>query len=703
MKENLTRWMWLPNWKTEGDKQVIKAEFVREFVISKEEYDAIKSEAAKAESKEDKNSSNETKRESVCPGTIKISADSKYKLYVNNHFVCYGPARGDRQVWYYDEPNISPYLCEETNTIRIEVLYYQPYGSNVNFGIAHGMVPALLFDAQGCQIKDLQDDIYDETRVSEAGQLLKWKGRIVPAFNIEREAEGFAPLMIMENISKRQNAEYQIPVLYDAWQISNEVSPGNIYPRPIPFMYLKRKELLEKGRRITVKAHETKKIVLDAGEEETGFIYVKLSEMADMNILYSESYYLTDEEGNSYKANRTDRQKGHLEGFADTCTGAKEYSPFWYRTFRFIELTINALDKDVEIENVFYYETGYPLEVKNEYKGADAEKKKIWDICLRTLRRCMQETYIDCPFYEQLQYIMDTRSQILYTYKVAEDDRLAREAIRSFARSQRADGLLNAAYPSTASNVIPGFSIYFILMVNDNLQFTGDRIFAKQFLGNIDRILCFFEQNINELGLVAKVGGLNNPREKFWSFIDWTKEWDATNGVPDANLSGPITMESLLYILGLETAAVINAELGRMDTANEYRKRAQDVRVAIRKHCMNENLMVVDGPSSNTVSQHCQVFAALCDVIPLELAKKNLEETILHPDKYAQCSVAMMFYLFRSLEKTGLYEKYAEEKLKIYHWMIDMNLSTCVEDDVAQRSDCHGWGALPLYEFLKEV
>ena len=95
MKENLTRWMWLPDWRAETDQQVTKAEFVRDFLIGKEEYDAIRSETG-------------------CPGTIKISADSKYKLYVNDQFVCYGPARGDRQIWYYDEPNVWPIYVRES-------------------------------------------------------------------------------------------------------------------------------------------------------------------------------------------------------------------------------------------------------------------------------------------------------------------------------------------------------------------------------------------------------------------------------------------------------------------------------------------------------------------------------------------------------------------------------------------------------------
>ena len=34
MKENLTRWMWLPEWEAEESKQAIKAEFIRDFEMT---------------------------------------------------------------------------------------------------------------------------------------------------------------------------------------------------------------------------------------------------------------------------------------------------------------------------------------------------------------------------------------------------------------------------------------------------------------------------------------------------------------------------------------------------------------------------------------------------------------------------------------------------------------------------------------------
>ena len=57
----------------------------------------------------------------------------------------------------------------------------------------------------------------------------------------------------------------------------------------------------------------------------------------------------------------------------------------------------------------------------------------------------------------------------------------------------------------------------------------------------------------------------------------------------------------------------------------------------------------------------------------------------------------MAYYLFRAMEKTGLYDR-MDERWNLWRSMLDKNLTTCVEDGVTERSDCHAWGAVALYE-----
>ena len=357
---------------------------------------------------------------------------------------------------------------------------------------------------------------------------------------------------------------------------------------------------------------------------------------------------------------------------------------------------MKTYEEPLVLRNFTYTETGYPLNVQTKADASDERFKKIWEISERTLRCCMHETYEDCPFYEQLQYAMDTRAQILYTYAISADDRLARKCMEDFRRSQRYDGLLNCAAPRYDASVIPGFSIYYILMLYDHMMYFGDKELLENHMPTVEGILQFFHRNRNSKGYVEKIGGLNG-KARFWSFIDWAVEWENTTGIPPAVLKGPVTMESLLYILGLQKAAKIAEYLDRKEQSALLMQRAEQVQEAESTFCTGKDGMLQDGPGIEEYSQHTQVFAVLTDTVAGEQAKENLRKTILYKEKYSQCSVAMVYYLFRALEKTGMYEL-TESYWNIWQRMIDKYTTTCVEDEVQERSECHAWGALILYE-----
>ena len=671
-------------------------------------------------------------RKAVCfdvkPGSLKlkISADTRYKLYVNGHFVEFGPAKGDQRIWYVDTVEIAPWLCAGENVIAAEVLRYPLAYRSGNFGMLRTPTPGLYVE----EVSSRDDRIIADS---------SWKCCEVAGYRIVRENPGFSPLVYLEDytadLSDRNwkccgypdeqwaNArEYR-----DFMEINVGACPGDLTPRPIPFLnkipgkflgVVPRYDdataacwdaLLRGAGSITVPAGTTQTIEINAGEEMCGYLSLRLTGGvgAQIKIMCAEAYsqkQSADRPRGRTKTDRSDWKNGYLDGYTDcyrpagfgTQEDPEVYEPFWFRTFRFVQLEIQAGSEDCTIVGFDYLETGYPLEVKAKATASDSSFDGIWDISLRTLKRCMHETYVDCPFYEQLQYAMDSRSEILYTYMVSGDDRLARQCMDDFRRSQREDGMVNCCYPQLGPNIIPGFGIYYIMMVYDHMMYFGDRKLIKKHLGAIDGVLGFFDDHLDPRGMVGKVGGFLV--ERYWSFIDWAKPWGESAGTPPCGLRGsPLTMESLLYIMGLQHAAKLCDYVGRTGTAAEYRERAAAVQKAVNTYCRDEDGFYLDGPGVKEYSQHCQVYALLTDTVSVEEGRPLLLKTLEETDKFAQCTVASMFYVFRALEKIGAYDR-TEEKWNIWRNMLKDDLTTCVESEPDGRSDCHAWGSLILHE-----
>lgn len=696
----LSNWIWTQEWEGKDENTPRMVYFRKRFVLEKEP------EAAR----------------------IEISADTKYKLYVNERFVEIGPSRGDREVWFADTVNLLPFLHKGENVMAVIVLRYPVRREEGNHGMFRTEIPGLYVRGE---VKTGQGNSLDISADES------WKTYTDRETRFVKEEEGFAPLMIHEEAAGSpvfscwkkvawDDSNWMKAVCYPRALFHGTVSPGNLNPRTIAFMYRKKRSfagIMESNglqKKMTagktlwmVPARSVMRAVLDAGEEMTGYLSLALAggKGAKVTLLEAECFVQSEKSptcGVPVKGDRLDWAQGHLEGYRDiyrvagigTAREPEVYEPFWYRTFRLIEVTIQTMDEPLTVLRMNYEETGYPLDVRTHVETSDSTLKEIWDISERTLRRCMHESYEDCPFYEQLQYTMDTRAQILYTYSVAADDRLARKAIDDFSRAQRSGGLLNCSYPNMNPNVIPGFSIYYILMLYDHMMYFGDKKLLLRYLPTADKILNYFDRHLTPEGLVDKVGGVLG-ETPYWSFIDWAAEWNPTSGMPPCGLHGPITMESLLYVYGLQKAAEVTRFVGRTDTANEYAARAKAVQRAVRTYCRRPDGMITDGPGSTDISQHGQVFGILTGTLDQSAGRVNILRTMEEPG-CPQCTVAMCFYLFRALEKCGLYE-YTDRYWNIWRKMVRLGCTTSIESEDYSRSECHAWGALALYELPSAI
>ncbi len=710
----LTNWIWTPDWTAEDMLDTRIVYFRKSFSL--EELPASRQ--------------------------IRITADSRYKLYVNGRFVQKGPQKAlDLKEWFVDTAELASFLQVGQNVIAAEVLRYpasnhSAASPNTNDSLLRTEIPHLYVeDCKPGSVPALE---------GKHG----WKCRVNRGIRVISEDANPAPIHAQEDVSASadyagwKTAAYNalswddaVPKLY--FDIPLADAPGNLVPRTIPPMAYEEKRfvsvsdvraggsvkkawqtLIEKDRALTVPAFSTQIVELSAGAEECGYLLYAFAggKGARITTLCSECYAYPQppvrgafgamQQPAPVKGDRTDAEKGQLLGHTSFYTVAgygtakkpEEYEPFAFRTFRYVQLKIETAAEPLRVLRFAWRATGYPLEVKTRFTASDPTFAPIWDISVRTLRRCMHETYMDCPYYEQLQYAMDGRSEILYTYAVSGDDRLARQAMDAFRRSQRPDGLVNCDAPTAKSNVIPGFSIYYLLMVHDHMMYYGDPSLVKVHLPAIDQILSFYDRHLNETGLVGKVGG-KLMRARYWSFIDWANKWDS--GVPGASDQGcgSITMESLLYLYGLQHAAELAAFVGRSGLAKEYRTRAAALQSAIREHCLGsyKNTPIIqDGPGVDEYSVHSQVFAILTGVVSPEEGKVMLQTVVGDPE-LPQASVAFAFYLFRALELCGWYEK-TDELWELWRQMLRDNMTTCVENDTDARSDCHAWASLICYE-----
>ncbi len=661
----------------------------------------------------------------------RITADSRYLLLVNGVPVCRGPRKGDDKVWFYEELDLSPFLHAGENVLAAVVLRYPQGSDRGNRSVWRMALPALAaageVELEGGPALAWQTDA-------------SWKAQRADDLRIHGDYAETRRLFVQEDARGEAALQgWQLPDYDDsAWPAAAEyprgtfhpaVSPAFLRPRPIPLLYETPRRfslfclregaaaragleaLLREDAPLTLPPHTVVTAELSAARLTTGYLELAVSGGAGgtVKLLSAEGYCRPDATQGTGKGDRLDSASGVLSGPTDRYTvggyGTPErpeaYEPFWFRAFRFVRVRVATGDTPLTLHRIAYRETGYPLTVQTQVETSDPSLAAIWTISENSLRACMHETYEDCPAYEQLQYLMDTRAQALYTYAAAADDRLGRQAIDDFARSQRADGLLNGCYPAYKPNVIPGFSIYYILMLHDHMLYFGDAALVRRYLPTVERILAFFDWLMDEaLGLVQPLPGGSGFGSPYWGFVDWAKGWEI--GIPPAAQAGPLTMDSLLYCLGLAAAEELAAFAGRTGLAAEYRQRAMQLREGVRRHCAGRDGMLQDGPGLEQYSQHVQVFAALTGTLTGPEARRALERT-LGGDTIPQCTVAMGFYLFRALEQCGLYAHTGRLWDK-WRAMLADHLTTCVESDGSYaRSDCHAWGALALYELPAAV
>ncbi|MES2374185.1 MAG: alpha-L-rhamnosidase [Bacteroidota bacterium] len=642
---------------------------------------------------------------------VHVSADNRYRLFVNGKAVCSGPARGDLYNWYFETIDLAPYLKAGSNTIaalvwNMGILAPVAQISNQTAFVLQGDGAAEKIINTGDSWKVLHNISYTPCSIDNGARLRTYMvigpGDIVDAstypWGWEQENYQDASWLQVKKIANPVPAGYgsdnlwtlaprNIPQMREAMQrISNVRRAKGIDVT---------NEFLDGKHPLTIPADTTVSILLDQAFNTVAYpeLVASKGKGSTIKITYAEALFAKD----GTKGNRNlinDKEiKGNFDIYLPDGSSNRHFRPLWFRTYRFIQLDITTGKEPLVIDDMYGSATGYPFEVKASFTSNDASLQQIWDIGWRTAQLCAGETYFDCPYYEQLQYEGDTRIQSLISLYVTGDDRLMRKAILDFYHSRVPEGLTQGRYPSSRLQVIPPFSLFWVSMLHDYWMHRKDQKFVSDMLIPITGVLDWFEKHIDPSKKM--LGPM-----KWWSFVDWNHAFPG--GTPDGAMDGNSAIITLQYVNTLQQAAELFAYFGKTNEAGHYKQLADQLSKATYAQCFDKTKGVMaNTPLKKTFSQHASILSVLTSCVPAT-ETKNVMKKILYDTSLSQATFYYRFYLNRALKKAGMADMYYSQ-LTPWRGMIDNGLTTFAENPDPTRSDCHAWSSSPNYDFLATI
>ncbi|MFN8254375.1 MAG: family 78 glycoside hydrolase catalytic domain [Bacteroidales bacterium] len=647
---------------------------------------------------------------------VHVSADNRYRLFVNGTPVCFGPARGDLQHWYFETIDIAPFLKQGKNLVAAVVW---------NCG---DMIPVAQFTRRTAFLLQGNSDKENVVNTDKNWKVIKNEAysALVPDY---AALQAYFVVGPGDKVNGKLYPWNWQELNFDdsGWQNTIELEKGrakglgtgaswDLIPRDIPFMEetIQRFASIRNGEGqhigdflngknpLTLPPNSKISLLLDQGYETVGYpeLIIAEGEGAEIELTYAEALF----DKNGEKKNRNEVEGKTIKGLKDAFIVGKTknelFRPLWFRTFRYVQLNIKTHNNALKISNIQSIFTAYPFQEKATFKCSDPELSKIWEVGWRTLRLCSNETHYDCPYYEQLQYVGDTRIQCLISSYVSGDDRLTRKAINMFDRSRFYEGLTQSRYPSSDMQIIPPFSLFWTNMVHDYWMNYSDSLYVNSLLFGIEGVFDWYEKHLD-----PKTGMLGNT--PYWNFVDWPDEWPwspviNSGGVPPGGADGGSSILTLQFAYALNEVSEIFEFYGKNAEAEHFRKLASSISESTIKLCWDENRkLVADTPDKKEFSQHANIMAILANA---KLPVKNSEfiDRVSKDKSITQATFYYRFYLMKAMKKAGLADQYVE-MLQPWRDMLKIGLTTFAEKPEPTRSDCHAWSASPNYELLATV
>lgn len=650
---------------------------------------------------------------------IRLCADQEYKLYLNGRPAGHGPVRSDIKHSYYDRRNLRPFLRKGRNSLHLEVLYLREAAA----ASIQSANLACFVEFENPAFKDFNSNAYWQVSRDPGTEFLandsSFFPHVIPAGPREmvRTSEKLDPL----DVARESDNLYWIaasPLKEIRYHGSARI-PGiwDLHERPVDYSIEEKRadlELLqgmpdhpERQKHtfpVSIPAHSNASFLFRYPSVCTAFIEFSFQggKGSSVRIIYNESMYEPAKKGEApLKAERDAYEGKELYGLYDALRldgGPVVYRPFHYRCFRYLKIEIQTAQEDCLLYLPEVRETHFPFPDRARFYTGDKELEGIFETAWRTLENSCHDSYIDCPYYERLQYFGDINISYPLSLYVGGRDQLLKSALEQAFYSMEEEELSACAFPASEHKIIPFFSLCLINLLYRYSFHTGDKAFAKLHLANVRQILDWFDGKRNDSGTLGML--------PYWNFVDCPPEWPwnlekGTVGEPPGTSIGDSSILNFQYLYGLKCGISLFDFLGESTRALEGRH------AVLKNKCLEaywdeEAAYFRDTSDKGRFSQHGGIYALLADAVPGR-HKQTVLKKILSDKNLIQASVHVLGYLHAlvpGIDQTIPYK----DLLAPWRHLIGMGFTTFPEyPGLQSRSDCHPWSAFPAWEILHQI
>jgi alpha-L-rhamnosidase len=668
-----------------------------------------------------------------------ITADSRYEAFLDGRLLGRGPAHGDVRHHFYDLYDLGG-LAPGRHVLAVRVFDYSKVqcdpprlGAPAAVMTRTGGLAAEVWSGGSCAMRtDASWRVEVDRSLRFQLSCPDWFGGFVGLFEEWHGAESSLAGWMAPDYD--DSAWPLASILYPAERREKQtdaVSPYGLMERMVP---LPRsgpplrpmacfapgggeaspswRELFRGSGAVVITPETLAEVLVEYDKEWTGFPQLEFSggRGAEIRVGYAEALRLPYEVKDAVIFGREadigdvaigfeDRQRGwtfdrrgSFEGFEDVLFPdgrVWQWRPHHWRAAKFVRLRIRTAAEPLKITGFCYEPEHYPLQVAEELRCSDRRIEDISRINFHTLLLGMHETFTDCPYYEQLQYIGDSSLNAQVAMLGAGDYAATRQLLLHFDWSRVPEGWTQSRYPSRIEGIIPAQSLDWVAAIHSFALMCGDLSTVREVWPGACVVLDAYHRHLGPSGLPEHL--------PFWNWIDWCPGWK--RGVPPGAEDGPVLSHAAKLGMALQQAIAVAGWLGETDDAARLRDRYERLRTNARAAFWNGAFFAENTRDPGYGSRLGNAYAVLAG-FPEPGEREGLN-ALLATDTLADCSFFGYYFVRQALWETGGCD--LQRELQPWLAMLGLGLTTWAEDTVFWRSLCHGWSANPQIDFYTRL